>query len=319
MDNKIEKKKLDYIETRVSKLKGSVVGLEKKLFTAVLTKFIVNLNTEGGKITNTPNNLALISLLDDIYNQFNDKHQSKLTQQYAKDLIRIGGFNEDYYKTIVDQNKEEINKKLRKRSLNVLGIEKNGTKTTIKKGGYLDLFLNDTTTKTQIKRRALLAIQVGMTTQDLRKTIATDIITTKQKEGLLKRYWRQNAVDTYSAFDRATGKALADEYGIQAFLYSAGSESDSRLFCLHNKGKVYLPEEIEEWKDYANKKRGKKYKGPIVESISSYNPHTQQGGINCKHSLRGISNRMALRTDKTLYEENGILKREKGKNPNKSL
>lgn len=319
MGEEIEKNKLEFIETRVSQLKGKVIGLEKTLFRAILSRFIVDLQTDNGIIANTPKNLALISTIDDIYNEFNIKHQSKLTTEYAKDLIKIGSFNQDYFKKVVEENKAEVNDKLRKRSLEVLGIEKKGTNTIIKKGGYLDMFLNDTTVKTQIKRRAVLAIQVGQTTQDLRKTIASDIITTNQKEGLLKRYWRQNAIDTYSAFDRSTGKALADEYNLQACFYSTGTESDSRYFCKHNVGKVYLREEVEEWKDYVNKKRGGKYIGAIVESKSSYNPFIQQGGINCKHSLRWISNRTALRQDNTLYEEDGVLYRETGKNPNKSL
>jgi hypothetical protein len=319
MRKSIEEEKLDFIGKRIGNLKRSIVGLEKTLYTAILNQFLSKLDTEKGQITNTPQNISLISLIDKIYESFNLNHHSELTDQYAKDLIRIGLYNETYYNSIVDEAKEDINEKLRNRSLRVLGIEKKEAKATLKKGGYLDLFLNDNVIKTQIKRRALLAVQVGMSIQDLRKTIATDIITTKQKEGLLKRYWRQNAVDTYSAFDRATGNALAEEYGITAFLYSAGTESDSRHFCRHNNNKVFLNEEIEEWKDLANKKRGGKIIGPIVESKSSYNPKTQQGGINCKHSLRGISNRMALRLDNTLFEEKGKLIRKKGENPNKDL
>lgn len=319
MSQKLEKKKLEFIETRVGKLKKKVIGLEKKLFRALLTKFIVDLQTENGVISNTPKNLALISVIDEIYNDFNNKHQSKLTSQYASDLIKIGGFNQEYFKSIVQENKEEINEKLKARNLRTLGIEKVKGKTKIKKDGYLDLFLKDTTVKTQIKRRALLAVQVGMSVQDLRKTIATDVVTSQQSEGLLKRYWRQNAIDTYSAFDRSTSKALADEYEMQACAYSNGTESDTRKFCKHNVGKIYLRDEVEEWKDYANRKRGKKYIGPIVESKSSYNPFIQQGGINCKHSLRWITNRTALREDKTLTEENGVLIRQEGKNPNKTL
>lgn len=317
--SEIEKDKQVFIEKRLGILNRRVKTLEVKLFRLVVLDFISQLETDGGNIKNTAKNINLISRIDSIYKKFNKESQEDVAIKYANDLLKVGGFNVDYFSQVVDDSRESIGERVKGRNLRILGIDEVKGKSVVKEGGYIDNLINDTRIKTNIKRRGILAIQSGISTSELRRVIGDDLITSKRKEGLLKRYWRQNVYDTYSQFDRSTSKDLADQYKMQCAVWSLGEESDSRHICDKQNGKVYLREEIEELKDFANKKRSKKVIGPIVESVASYNPYIQQGGINCKHSWRWVSNREALRRDKTLYEEDGVIKRKEGGNPNKDI
>ena len=58
-----------------------------------------------------------------------------------------------------------------------------------------------------------------------------------------------------------------------------------------------------------NKKRGKKYIGPIMANGSTYNPKRNVGGINCMHELMFISDDLAISLDDSLELKNDKLVR----------
>lgn len=318
---KIHDDKLKFIFERLDKLKRRVARLEKSLFESINSRLLLFLQVDdNGNIKNNQTNLNYINRVDSIFNDINKGQNLDTVSIFAKDLISVGSKNEYYFRTILNTDVKDKAELIKNRNLKALGIEatKKGSKLT--KGGFLDLFLNDETPRNTIKRLAYQFIVNGTPINEFKDTLIQEIVTSERKSGIMDKHYRSYAYETYNSFDRSNAKAWADEFKLQVAQYTKGLESDSRYFCIHNIGKYFLREEIQEWDTLKNKKIGKKVVGPIVPRDYSYNPFIRQGGINCKHGLRWVSNEFALRYDKTLYlDEKGIMRRKDGKNPNNDI
>lgn len=303
----ISKRKTAFIESAEKKLERRLNILEKKLVKAIFDSFVDKATIDGGVITFSNTNLNLLASIDSVIAKFKREQYLEVFSSHVKDYLTIGTLTNTYFETQITESRfNRLEKRIRKVNLNSIGLDEKGV---LKKGGFLETFYNNDGFSTEIKRTVIKHIDSGSRIEALRTELVDTIISTEKKNGLLKRYWRQHAYDTQQRFNRNYSNTWADATGMTASFYSAGTVSDSRIFCKERVGKVFLIDEVEDWKDIANKRQGKNIIGPIVANKASYNPRRDCGGINCQHVLNPISDFIALDADKTLKLEDGKLVR----------
>jgi len=131
----------------------------------------------------------------------------------------------------------------------------------------------------------------NINTKDL-KAFNNDILTTKKIEGNIDIVAREYATQ----YKRAQGQILANKFNVQYFKYSGtelkkvDSQGETtittRCFCRQRIGNFYTKEEIESWADL-------EWDGKI-KGTSRVNIFQVAGGWNCRHTIRPVSEKMAL-------------------------
>jgi hypothetical protein len=112
---------------------------------------------------------------------------------------------------------------------------------------------------------------------DLVKNIRANITGSEEFGGRLESYAGTYARDSFSIAERSYSTAIANEFGLEWFVYSGGTIEDSRSFCVERDGKIFHKSEVEAWadEDWQGKNR----------STDSSNIFNLCGGYNCIHTL----------------------------------
>lgn len=157
---------------------------------------------------------------------------------------------------------------------------------------YQNLAVNVTETniKQPIKDALLQYIAAGGKYKDFKETVK-DIMTTKKIEGNIDKIAREYSTQ----YKRAQGQILANKFNIQYFKYSGTEMDTTRCFCDQRIGNIYTKEEIQSWADL--EWRGK------IKGTNSSNIFQVAGGWNCQHTIRPVSEKMALAYGLNKYNE----------------
>lgn len=308
---KLNSLRTEYIEGAEKKLLRGLSMLEKELIDKIFDSLIDRFNTNRGALIYDSENFGLLPSLDKIIEEFRSSSYLGLFSSHANDYLEIANQTNSFFKIQVTKNQyDKLSKRVTKTGLKSVGLTDEGK---LIKGGFLDSFYNSDQINAEIKRVIIKNINGESKLSELRKELIDNIVTTKEKNGLLRRHWRQNAFDTQQQFNRNHAKVWANEVGMTACEYSAGTVRDSRIFCVDRVGKVFLKSELSEWNSLVNKKEtrnGKRvFTGPIMANGASYSPEVDCGGINCQHNLMYISDDLAISIDGSLSLKDGKLVR----------
>lgn len=283
-----------FIEKSRVKLRRDVTALEKKLFTAILEKFISELDIADDKIISNDKNINLVSAIEKIVTAFNNSDYLKVIRNFGTDLMKIQGMNKLYFQIVEEDRKkverisEDVDKVMRKR----VGLEVDGK---IKKNGYLDKLVRDAKLKVKLKQYAYKSVINQKPLAEFKEGMKKLVVGQPEKKvnGLLQQHINTFAYDTYQQFDRSTGELFANKLGLRAFIYNGGKIKTSRDFCVKRNGKVFTVEEAKKWKDLEWDGKNK-----------NYNPLQDAGGYGCRHTLDYIGDSLAkrLRPDINLSE-----------------
>ncbi len=275
-----------FIDKRSEILKRKVSATEAKLYDSVFSKLIKELDASNGLIMSNNRNIDLVTLLDNIFAEFNKSDYINVIRSFAGDLSELQTYSHRYFSIIEeDQAKVDAAQKaadaiMRKR----IGLN---TKDEVIKKGYLDRLITDNTLLNQVKEETYKSVTAGKPIEDYIGKIKRLIVGTDQVAGGLQKHFNQFAFDTYAQFSRTTDKLYANKLGLQCFIYSGGTITTSRDFCIKNNNKVFTTDEAQKWKSMVGKKNG-----PI--SDENYDPLTDCGGWNCRHQPNYISNSLAI-------------------------
>lgn len=275
-----------FITKRQEILKRKVSAAEGKLYDAVFSKLIKELDSSNGLIMSNNKNIDLVTLLDNIFIEFNKSEYIGVIKTFAGDLAELQTFSHRYFAIIeADQVKVEAARKaadslMRKR----IGLS---AKDEVIKKGYLDRLITDNTLLNQIKEETYKSVTAGKPVTDYIGKIQRLIVGTTEVDGGLQKHFNTFAHDTYAQFSRTTDKLYATKLGLRAFIYSGGTIETSRVFCIQHNNKVYTTDEAEQWRSLVGKKNG-----PI--SDENYDPLTDCGGYRCRHQPNYISNSLAI-------------------------
>jgi len=282
-----QKLRAEYLEKRESILKGKVNSLQAKLFDKVFNRYLLALEQNNGIIATSERNKNLSAGLERIYKEFQRVDNAPVVESFIKDLGGIYDLNIEYFNTI-DKEKTKQNSVAVKAIVNKqLGIKENGE---IKKGGFTDKFLRDTSILKKIKQITNKAISNGQSITDFKEALKTYIegSPTAKDSGGLQQYYKQYAYDTYQKVDRLNQQEFGKKLELKYFIYTGGLVHNSRNFCIHYNGRII---DSEEFSKLTYNDLPESYKAGIPEK--DWNPLIDLGGYGCRHSINWVATSFA--------------------------
>lgn len=292
---KYSKLKAELLNKKEAALLRVASSLQRKLLEIVFDEFISKLDTEGGYIKNTKANKDRINALNNLFERFQNNEFAKSLSVMVSDFKDIHTLNIDYFSQINKKRVNEIQSKVFDKLKVNLGIE--GRK--LKTDGFLDSFIKDKKLLDRIKQTTLRAITSNnITIKDYRESVKSLIVGKGKVEGGFVKHFKTFATDTYALFDRQTNLEFATALNLKYAVYAGGLIETSRPFCEVRNNKVFTTDEIklfgtskDTYGGYSDKKDGM-FQGKPVNEV--YDPFTQCGGYNCRHTLNYISKALAL-------------------------
>lgn len=270
----------DLVDGLLSVLERKVTASEKKLLEMTVTEFMDKLDlTEDGRVRNTLYNKRLLATIDEVFK----KHGKTMGVDIAKTMIegveKVANFNGEYFRIFTtDAKLLPIEKEVQETIKAWLGLTERGA---LEANGYLDTLIKDTTVKNLIKDFSLRTVIGQQGWMESKRQLGEILTGNKEKEGAMKRYYRNYVYDTYSKVDRSTAEIFADKLKLNFAIYAGGLIKTSRSFCKARNGKVFHKSEILKF-------------DPKVAKPPNYNPFTDLGGYGCRHHLNYIPDSVAL-------------------------
>lgn len=244
------------------------------------------LDREDGKLVSSTGNIVSVSqAVESAFEQFRKGPQIDIIKNMLKAFDDIGSLNESYFKIASDEKKKyddmiaRVEKNLRQRA----GI---GAKGQLVKGGFLYNLVNDTSIKAGIQAAAQKAVVSKLPFKDYMEMMRNEISGTPDLPGPVTQHYRTFAHDAYMIYDADYGNQVAQELGLNRFVYQGGLIETSREFCRLKNGKVFTREQAEtEWPIDPTLLKTKQEK---ESGILVYNPIEDRGRWNCRHHLNWI-------------------------------
>lgn len=126
------------------------------------------------------------------------------------------------------------------------------------------------------------AVSGGATRKDLVEVFNLLVNGDADTLGRLERATRQIVSDTFALSDRAVTNTVAEQLGLNWYLYTGGLLDTTRPFCKARNGKYFRKEEVQSWAtlgDWAGRMAGTDEKTIFVTA----------GGYNCQHAILPVS------------------------------
>lgn len=301
--------KIKFIEKISNELDTSISTMSQKLAYSLISEFVDRLERDGDIIKNTPGNIRLISQIDSIYQSFINKNGAKLVNNIISEVDGIFDYNNKYFASVTGKANTAVAKKVTGIIRDRLGVNE-GSKVKLKEGGYMDMLLQDTKVRNDIKQLSYREVLKGSGFKNFKKAIESFIIGDEERLGAFKQHYRQYSYDIYATIDRDSSKLMADELDLKYFIYEGTLVKKSREFCIDRVGKVYSVEEAKLWvnDEWIKKNLERGY-------ITSYNPVTDMGLFGCRHLPRFITYEQAVRLRPDLAQKEPLNPGKKEKQP----
>ena len=264
-------------------LTGQLERLQRELYEYLETA-VLDIDTENGVIKNTPRNIRRYIDADQQIAAFNrSANMEQHMARFAGTLMEAVPTQSRYFAGIglrlTQDNIQASGDMLRA----VLGIGGDGT---LLAGGYLDRLLQADQLRAEVANYVSNSVASGRSFREYRAGLKQLILGGQGVNGALVQYWQQYAYDTYNRSNELVSKFVADEMGLNYFIYQGSIIDTTRPFCSKKAGKVFSRAEALRWKndpDLIDKK-----------TVAQYNPFIDRGRYNCRHFLQWISDELAF-------------------------
>lgn len=280
------------IERRQLALDRDVTRLERQLFTLLQAELFGLLQTDGGRIANTRENLLLLARIDFIFDQWARTFQTRVLRDYAASLIAVTALTGEMYRGQAAAQTFEAIAADNATLLAAIGVDSNGN---VVQGSLIWELSQSAQVRQDVKNVVLQAIQQGQTLRQFQTTLRDYVVSTPQADGRLKRYWRTYAYDVFNKAAEVKNEQFRRGLNLQWLIYVGSVIKDSRDFCRKKAGRVFAVVEAEqEWPkdpDLIGKKTGIPYV-PLID----------RGRWNCRHRIRYITEETAREIDPAKVE-----------------
>jgi len=249
-----------------------------KLIRPLLDEF----ETSQSRLVFNVENISKITQVRKIVDAALTEEGSVIARWIARQVNALTDLNRLYFKSFVAQPIDVVDVTARENIMLRLGYNlKDGT---LIKGGYLDDISTNTNVAQQVGAELNRALGNRTGLRDFRKQFADLFTSDINGLGLTDRHFYRATFDIFQQYDRAIAKEYADQLELNYAIYSGTIKNTTRSFCSERVNKVFTRAEIERWReeDFDGKP-------------SRYNPSTDLGGYNCRHSLDWISDELAAR------------------------
>ena len=288
--NKIKdiwKRKDDYITSRLNLLSRKVSKSQDNLLSMMVADYMGDFKTDDkGNLLSNVHNTRLALKVDKLMDTLDDEILRKINTQFGEDMLKLTPLSGKYYSAM--GTPADIVQSIGEKAGFIeqsIGL-KNGE---IIKGGYLDTITKAPEVRQKLKDYVVSSVANKKGFQEYMKGMKEIVVGTKTRDGVLEKYYKQFAYDTFNDADAAVNKHYADSLNLTWFVYTGSLITTSRPFCRKRAGKTYSTKEAEKLKcdpDLIGKPKGKK-------CDDSYNPLIQRGRYNCRHTIRYITEDLA--------------------------
>lgn len=268
-------------------LSGKVDKAQSTFLNDLIADYMGKFQTDDkGNLLASTSNMRMAIKLDQFFDALDENTLRSINTQFGKDMLKLTPLSGRYY-SAMGTPKDLVESISEKVGFIEQGIGiKDGE---IIKGGYLDTLAKMPEVRQQLKDYVITSVANKKGYSDYLRGMKEMVVGAGQKEGILKRYYRQYAFDTFNQTDAAINKHYADSLDLKWFVYTGSVIDTTRPFCRKRAGKTYNTEETEKWKcdpDLIAKPKGKK-------CDDSYNPLIERGRYNCRHTIRYITEELA--------------------------
>jgi len=267
----------------------TIRGAESPLFDVIVSQFLDKLEVKDGVILSSQNNYRIVGAIDKAWATFQLKNGIEIINAHISNFGTIVGNNIKYYQDILTKNKTFITKAKNITSVinRRLGINADGS---LIKSGYMGGILEDVSVRNQIKEFSIRAVANGNGFDDTKANLAEFIKGNDEKLGVLRKYYRNIAYDTYKQIDSMQNKLFGEEFELTYFVYDGNIIKTTRKFCRTHVGLIFTNKQAEEWKDDPD----------LTAAPLNYEPLVDLGGYGCRHIIRYLTQEMAEDLDPTL-------------------
>jgi len=260
-------RKVDRLESVPNTFYSGVARSQVEILNQTLT-LLDQLSVTNGLIDLSQQNLVVTQQITEVLAQavFQTEYQTALVS-FAGEFNTQGAINNEYFATVLSKAvevKEIYNATLLASQADAVAL--------LSQGAVRTEFIQP------LKVILDSAVAGNMSLVQAIQTVEDHIIGTPDAEGKLLRYTKQVARDAFSISDRRYTKIVGDDLGFENYLYSGGTVTDSRVFCVERVGKKFTRSEVEAWGNI------KQWQGRIP-STNSTNIFELAGGFNCMHSI----------------------------------
>ena len=278
MSDRLDKIKNDFIEQSLNDFDKAMAKLEKQLFDFIVETFVNNASIKDGTIEFSASNFRVSNELSVKLDAFTKK-LSPTFREIARKMLEVVNFAADYFtsvtgKTVLPAQISDSIKLLEQR----IGIDSKGN---IIAGSFIDRLSRVESVRTKILDAVNNSISSNASLKDFRTALRTVIVGNVDVDGSLVKYAKQYVHDTFFQTTRVIDKAFGDKLKLKYFIYMGDVIDTTRDFCKARAGMVFHIDDVKGWP------KNKPY------FPEPYDFFVDQGGYNCRHWIRYISERQA--------------------------
>jgi len=247
------------------------------LIIPLLTEF----ESEAGRLVFNVANISRITQVRRIVDESLAQEGSVIARWIAAKVLSLADLNRLYFKSFTPRPIEQVEQIAKRNVMLRLGYDiETGD---LIRGGYLDDIARNSQVGQVVGSAINRSLGARMGLREFQSNFKA-VFTNPQGLGLAERHFYTNTFDLFQQYDRSISKEYADQLNLNYAVYSGTTMSETRPFCSARVGKVFTRKEVESWRNLSFQGKPK-----------NYNPSTDLGGYNCRHSLDWISDELAAR------------------------
>ncbi len=306
--NELLKRKDEFLSRSEISLNTRLRKMQDLLVAKVTEEIIPQLDIEKGLIRNTLKNYRLLASLDKVYTDFQKGQRIPFVEEVGGTTAKITALNKEYFRVMMGLELPEVFEKVATSAATKIGMRLGLEGGKIVGGGFFDTLIKNESLLLDVKQFMAQAVTGQFRMKDFVKGLNQIIIGDSEKPGGIEKQFNRYAHDLYLQFDSAYSTALATETKLNYFIYQGGTIKDSRDFCVAHNNKVWSRKDAEKWIEWTPAQgqypEGYKIKQKDQNAVPSYlayegyDPLTDRGGYNCRHSLGWIADSIAERMKK---------------------
>ena len=306
------RKKEQYLLSSETSLNKTIRKMQDMLVSKVTAEIIPQLDMSGGRIRNTLKNYRLLAALDKVYADFQKGQRIPFVKEVGGSVAGITKANVTYFEVMMGLETPELFAKVAENAAKKIGMRLGLEGGKIVSGGFFETLIKNESLLLDVKQFTAQAVTGQFAMKDYIKGLNTLIVGDDVKPGGIEKQFNRYAHDLFMQYDSAYSTALADETGMNYFIYQGSLVRDSRDFCVANAGKIFKKEDAEKWRTWTPDQgvypAGYKVKQrdtsvvPSYLSYVGYDPIIDRGGFRCRHYIGWLLDSIAERMIKAQNE-----------------
>lgn len=274
---------LKTITDAVDKLSNAASVRQNPLYNEIVN-LLTKLQTRDGALLNNVKNLETINTIKNkVERLIIDSRYKEQLKEFAGAYTELSNLHNEYFSKFTEKFKPT-------NTLEIL--RKSAIETTITNLTEVGIEAGVTD---GIKKILLTNIQNGGSMATLTEQLRNHMLTNNTGEGALERYVRAYATTAINQYSAEYNKSIADDLGLEWYLYTGSLLTTSREFCIEAVAKKYIHQsefeallrgDFGNTKIHVNKKTG--VPDGLMDGTTPDNFPRRRGGWNCGHQLIAV-------------------------------